>query len=250
MSGHSKWSTIKRKKGKLDAARGRVFTKLIREITVAARNGGGDANGNPTLRSAMIAARAANMPMENIERAIRRGTGEEPGVHYDEAVYEAFAPGGTAILIKVLTDNKNRTSSEIRHILTRHGARMGEPGSVSRLFMERGVIEVPLAAGMDEDAIMAVVLDAGADDLIVEDGICEIKTAPENLEPVREALEKSKIAYESAEVARIAHVTVRLEGEEAKRILKVMEALEEQDDVQKVFANFDIPESMMEEMSD
>lgn len=249
MSGHSKWSTIKRKKGKLDAQRGRIFTKLIREITVAARNGGGDPAGNPTLRSAMIAARAANMPMDNIERAIRRGTGEEPGVQYEEAVYEAYAPGGTAILIKTLTDNKNRTGGEVRHILTRFGARMGEPGSVSRLFAERGLISVPVADGVDEDRLMELVLDAGAEDMELDDGVFEIRTTPGALEPVREALEKASIAYESAEVARVAHLSVRLEGDEAKKVLRVMEALEEQDDVQKVWANFDIDESVMEELA-
>ena len=250
MSGHSKWSTIKRKKGKLDAQRGRVFTKLIREITVAARHGGGDPVGNPSLRSAMAAARAANMPMENIERAIRRGTGEEPGVQYEELVYEAFAPGGTALLIKVLTDNKNRTGGEVRHILTRYGARMGEPGSVSRLFAERGLISVPAATGVEEDSLMELILEAGADDMELDDGVFEIRTSPHALEPVREALEKARIAYESAEVARVAHMPVRLEGDDARKVLRVVEALEEQDDVQNVFANFDIPDSVMEEMAD
>src|SRR5262249_26879521 len=199
---------------------------------------------------ARAAARGANMPMENIERAIRRGTGEEPGVQYEEAVYEAFAPGGTAILIKVLTDNKNRTGGEVRHILTRFGARMGEPGSVSRLFAERGLISVPAADGVDEDRLMELALDAGAEDMELDDGTFEIRSTPGSPEPVREALEKAKIAYDTAEVARVAHLSVRLEGDDARKVLRVMEALEEQDDVQKVWANFDIPDSVMEEMSD
>ena len=248
MSGHSKWSTIKRKKGKADAARGRLFTKLIREITVAARSGGGDPEANPRLRTAVTLAKSNNMPGDNIDRAIRKGTGEEPGVHYDEFSYEAFGPKGVGILIQVLTDNKNRTASEVRHILTRHGAHMGEPGSAARLFEEKGLITVEKGK-VEEEALLAVVLEAGAEDMKEEDETFEITTAPENLEAVREALEKTGIEYAEAELARVPQMTVLLEGDEARRILRIVESLEENDDVQKVFANFDIPDSVMEEIA-
>jgi len=248
MSGHSKWSTIKRKKGKADEARGRLFTKLIREITVAARNGGGDIEANARLRTAVATARANNMPGDNIDRAIRKGTGEEPGVHYDEFSYEAFGPRGVALLIQVMTDNKNRTASEVRHILSRNGAHMGEPGSVSRLFEEKGIITVEKGKA-EEDVLLAVVLEAGAEDMKEEDGTFEITTEPENLEPVRSALETNGIEYEEAEVARVPLTTVRLEGDEARRALRIVESLEDNDDVQKVFANFDIPDHVMEEIA-
>jgi YebC/PmpR family DNA-binding regulatory protein len=248
MSGHSRWSTIKRKKGKADAQRGRLFTKLIRELTVSARAGGGDPDANPRLRTAVAAARQANMPQENIDRAVRRGTGDEPGVSYEEAVYEAYGPGGVAIMVEVLTDNRKRTASEVRHILTKYGARMGEPGSVGRLFEQRGLLTVERDQA-DEDRLMEVALEAGAEDIKEEQSYFEITTAPEALEGVRAALEESSIRYESAELARIPQHTVKLESDEARRILRIVESLEEQEDVQKVFCNFDISYEEMEKIA-
>lgn len=248
MSGHSKWSTIKRRKGKADAARGRIFTRLIREITIAARHGGGDPNGNPRLRAALTTAKQSNMPNDNIERAIRKGTGAEPGVTYEECTFEAYGPGGVGILVLVQTDNKNRTVGEVRHIFTKHGGRMGEPNSAARLFEEKGIITVDKGK-VDEDTLLALVLDAGAEDMKEEDGAFEISTAPGRFYAVRDALEGKQIAFESAEVARVPVTTVRLDGDDARKVLRLVEAVEEQEDVQKVFANFDIPDSVLEEIS-
>lgn len=248
MSGHSKWSTIKHKKAKADAERGRVFTKLIREITVAARNGGGDVNSNPRLRTAIQAAKAVNMPANNIERGIKKGTGELPGVVYEEITYEGYGAGGVAILAEVMTDNKNRTVADIRHIFTRNGGNLGETGCVSWLFDKRGVIYVDKSK-INEDDLMMMVLDAGALDVRTEDESYEIVTPPEKLEAVKEVLEKNKIGIISAEVTMIPRNMIKLEGKDAEQVLKLVEAIDEHDDVQKVYANFDVDEDVMEKIS-
>lgn len=245
MSGHSKWATIKHKKEKTDAARGRLFTRLIKELTIAARNGGGDENSNPRLRTAVSAAKAANMPWANIERAIKRGTGELPGVTYEEITYEGYGPGGVAIMLEVLTDNKNRTVAELRHILSKYGGNMGEAGCVSWMFHKRGVISVP-ADKVNEDDLMLLALDAGADDVSPEDNLFEIVTSPDNFEPVRQALEKNSIPIESAEITMHPQNTIKLEGKSAESLLKMMDALEEQDDIQNIYSNFDIDDKLLQ----
>lgn len=241
MSGHSRWSTIKRKKEKADAERGKVFTKFIREITTAARLGGGDESANPRLRSAILAARGVNMPQANIERAIKKGTGELPGVVYEEKSYEGYGPGGVALLIETLTDNANRTTSEVRHLLTKYKGNLGESGCVSWMFAKKGLIAVN-RKDCDEDRVMEVVLDAGAEDMTTEDDVYEILCSPENFANVKEALDVSQIPTVSAEITMIPKTTVKVEGREAKQILKLMEALEDSDDVQQVYSNFDIEE--------
>jgi YebC/PmpR family DNA-binding regulatory protein len=246
MSGHSKWATIRRKKEKADSARGRVFTRLIKEIVVAARIGGGDENGNARLRQAISAARAANMPQSNIERAVKRGTGELPGVVYEEVTYEGYAPGGVALMINVLTDNKNRTVSEIRHIFSRRGGNLAESGAVSYLFERKGVITVN-AKGLSEDNIMEIALEAGADDIKSDDGIFEIYTAPNEFESVRAVVAKNPVEIVSAEISMIPFAYVRVEGENAKKLLKLLEDIEEHDDVQNIYGNFDIDEKVLEE---
>jgi len=248
MSGHSKWSTIKHKKEKIDAERGRVFTKLIREVTVAARHGGGDMNANPRLRSAVQAAKAANMPATNIDRAIKKGTGELPGVVYEEVIYEGYGPGGVAILVEVMTDNKNRTVADIRHIFARNGGNMGEAGCVNWLFEKRGVIYVDKDKA-NEDDLMMIALDAGALDVRTENGAYEIITLPDKFEEVKSALEKNKLEYSQAEITMLPQNTVRLEGKDAEQALKLVEVIEEHEDVQKVHANFDIDEEIMERIS-
>jgi len=244
MSGHSKWSTIKRKKGAKDAARSKVFSKLIKEVTVAARLGGGDLNGNPRLRLAVGKARAANMPADNIKRAIQKGTGELEGVHYDEILYEAFGPGGVAILIEAMTDNRNRTVGEVRHVLDRNGGNLAQTGAVSHLFTIAGSISVE-AGKVDEDTVMAAALEGGADDVRSDGETYEILTPPGLLEAVCQALDAAGIVYETAEIARIPTTTVALEGGKAHTMLKMMDLLEDLDDVQKVYANFDISEDEM-----
>lgn len=248
MSGHSKWASIKHKKAKVDAARGRAFTKLIREITVAARVGGGDVNGNPRLRTAVLAAKAINMPADNIDRAIKKGTGELEGVSYEEIVYEGYGPGGVAVLAEVVTDNKNRTVGEIRKAFSRHGGNMGESGCVAFLFEKRGLLQVD-AAKVEEEKLMALALDAGAEDLQQEEGAFAITTAPRDFEKVREALAKAGIQPLSAEITMIPKSTVKLDGKAAEQMLKLMEELEEHDDVQNAYANFDIPEEIMAALS-
>lgn len=243
MSGHSKWSTIKRKKAAADAARGRIFTKLIKEITVAARDGGGDPDGNPRLRLAIQTAKAHNMPAENIKRAIQRGTGELPGAHYEEVTYEAYGPAGIALLISCVTDNKNRLVAELRHILERNGGKLAEAGSVAWAFQKKGVITVPHV--FDEDTVLSTILDAGAEDLKTEDDAYEITTPVENFEAVRKALEEKGIKIEHAELQMVPQNTLRVEGKDAEHVLKLMEALEEHDDVQHVYSNFDIDEKVM-----
>jgi YebC/PmpR family DNA-binding regulatory protein len=239
MSGHSKWATIKRKKAKIDAQRGKVFTRLIKEIIVAAREGGGDESSNARLRTAVTAAKAANMPSANIERAIKRGAGELEGVNFEEVTYEGYGPGGVAIMIEAVTDNKNRTVADLRHFLSKHGGNLGESGCVSWMFENKGLIVVNLQ-NANEDDLMMLVLDAGADDMKIEDSTFEITMQVENFEAVKKALEASNIPTESAEITMIPKTTVKIEGTQAERLLKLMEVLEEHDDVQNVYSNFDI----------
>ncbi|MDI6783099.1 MAG: YebC/PmpR family DNA-binding transcriptional regulator [bacterium] len=248
MSGHSKWATIRHKKGALDAKRGRVFTKLIKEITIAARMGGGDSNGNPRLRTAMDAARAANMPQDNITRAIKKGTGELEGVNYEEVTYEGYGPGGVAMLVECQTDNRNRTASEIRSILTRHNSSLGEVGCVNWLFHKKGliIIETP---GVSEDDVLSATLDAGAEDVKSDNNTFEVVTALADLEKVKAALQQAKIPFSSAKLTMIPQNTVHLEDKEAEQMLKLLEALEDHDDVQNVYANFDISDEVMEKIT-
>jgi YebC/PmpR family DNA-binding regulatory protein len=244
MSGHSKWSTIKRKKGAADAQRGKIFTKLIREITAAARTGGGDLDANTRLRTAVTAARSANMPSANIEKAIKRGTGEIEGITYEEACFEGYGPGGVALFIDVLTDNRNRTVSEIRHLLSKHHGSLGENGCVAWIFELKGVIAIP-AESRSEEEMMELVLELGGEDFTREGAFYSVTTNPSNLNTVREALETRGVKIESAELMRVPQNTVPLKGKEAEQMLKLMEALEDQDDVQRVSANFDIPDELI-----
>ncbi len=248
MSGHSKWATIKRKKGKLDAARGKIFTRLIKEITVAARDGGGDPDSNARLRTAMTTAKGANMPADNIKKAIQKGTGELPGVNYDEATYEGYGPGGVAVLIDVLTDNKNRTVSEIRHMFSKFNGNLGENGCVAWMFDTKGVIALE-REGVDEDALMEIALEAGASDIESQEDAIEVYTEPNDLESVRETLVKASYTVLEAEVRRIPQNTIKLEGKSAETMMKLYDALEDQDDVQKLSANFDIDDKLLEELS-
>lgn len=249
MGGHSHWSTIKRKKGAEDAKRGKVFTKIIREITTAARvGGGGDPNGNPRLRLAIVKAKDVNMPADNIKKAIQRGTGELPGVHYEEIIYEGYGPGGVAMLIEITTDNKYRTVSEIRNLLEKNNGRMAEAGSVSWMFHRKGRLVIDKSKS-DEDTLMNLVLEAGAEDLRTVDDSFEVITAPHDFENVRKVLEDRKIATVSAEVAYIPQNTVSLDGKDAEQMLKLMELLEDHDDVQSLHANFDISQEVMEKVA-
>jgi YebC/PmpR family DNA-binding regulatory protein len=248
MSGHSKWSTIKHKKAAKDAKRGKLFTKLIKEITVAARMGGGDIEANPRLRTAVITARQNSLPADNIDRAIKRGTGELEGVTYDEVTYEAYGPGGVALLVKVLTDNRNRTVAEIRNVLGKHGGNMGETGSVAWMFDLRGVIAVSKDVA-DEDRVMEVVLEAGADDVRDGGDVHEILTPPDGFEGVRTALEQAGIAMASAEVAMVPQTSVELTGKPAEQMVALLELLDDHDDVQSVASNMDIPAEELERLS-
>ena len=248
MSGHSKWSTIKRKKGKADAARGKIFTKLIKELTVAAREGGGDRDANARLRSAVQAAKAANMPASNIEKAIKKGTGELPGVSYDQVSYEGYGPGGVAVLVETLTDNKNRAVSDVRNIFARHGGNLGEVGCVGWMFERRGVIQVDRGK-VDEDQLLEIALEAGASDMSSEEDYFEVVTPFEKFDAVRKALDGKNIPMNQAELTMIPQTTIKLEGRQAEQMLKLMEELEDHDDVQKVYANFDIAIEIMEQMS-
>ncbi len=246
MSGHSKWHTIKHKKGALDAKRGKIFTKLIKEISVAARTGGtGDVDANARLRKAVNDAKGQNMPNDTIDRAIKRGTGELEGVNYEEITYEGYGIGGVAILISTLTDNRNRTVAELRHLLSKNGGNLGEAGSVAWMFDKKGYIVVDKEA-KSEDELFEIVTEAGADDLQDEGDVFEIYTAPESFEAVSDALKAAKIELQAAEVSMIPQTYVRLEGDDAKKMLKLYEAVEDNDDVQNVYANFDIDESEME----
>jgi len=249
MSGHSKWATIKRKKGKLDQERGKKFTRLIKELTVAAREGGGDPDGNPRLRTAIAAAKADNMPADNIKRAILKGTGQLPGVSYESITYEGYGPGGVALYLEVLTDNKNRIVSEIRHVLTKYGGNLGASGCVAWMFHKKGVITVDLEAA-NEDSLMEVALDSGADDMKSDTGAFEIVMDPTVLDDVRQAIEKKGIKIASAEVTMIPQSTTKLTKEgDASSMLKMLDVLEENDDVQKVYSNFDIDQSLMEKLA-
>jgi YebC/PmpR family DNA-binding regulatory protein len=239
MSGHSKWATIKRSKGKADAARGKVFSRLIREITIAARMGGGDKEGNPRLRSAIASARAANMPGKNIDNAIAKGTGQLEGVAYEEMTLEGFAPGGVAVLIECMSDNRNRTVSEVRHAMTRGGGNLGAANSVSWMFKSKGVIRVPKTS-MEEDALMEAALEAGAEDMAAYGEEYEISTDIESFENVRAALEKIGITPSSAELTKVSENTVKLEGESAFKVLRLLDELDELDDAQHVYSNLDI----------
>lgn len=248
MSGHSKWATIKRKKGALDAKRGKAFTKVIRELVTAARLGGGDPAGNPRLRLVMDKARALNMPKDNIERAIKRGAGGGEGENYEEVVYEGYGPGGVAVLVEALTDNRNRTVGEIRHAFSKHGGNLGQSGCVSHLFEKRGVFEFD-RAGLDLDRLYEVGLEAGAEDVVEGEGIVEVVTDPRSFESVRDALVARGFQPASAGVTMRATTTVKLEGAAAEQMLRLAEALEDLDDVQGVFSNFDISEAEMERIS-
>ena len=245
MSGHSKWSSIKHRKAAIDAKRGKLFSKLTKEITVAARIGGSDTQVNPRLRSAVLTARSKNVPNDNIEKAILRGTGELDGVDYEEILYEGYGPGGVAIMIDVLTDNRNRAIADVRHILTKHGGNMGERGCVSWLFDKRGWMIIEKGS-IDEDELFMIALDSGAEDLTVQVEHLEIITVPENFEEVREAVDASGATILEAELTMLPQNTVKSEGKEARRMLRLMEALEDSDDVQKVYANFDIPDDILE----
>lgn len=248
MSGHSKWSSIKHKKAAKDAKKGKLFTKLIKEITVAARMGGGDVNANPRLRTAVSAAKAASMPNDNIERAIKKGTGELESVTYEEVQYEGYGPGGAAILAHVLTDNKNRTVSEIRRLFAKHGGNLGETGCVAWMFDKKGLITVEKSQ-IDEDRLVGLVLDVGAEDVKEEDGLFEVVTQPEDFEKVKERLEQEKLPIASAQVTMIPKNTVTVDEKHVEQILKLTEELEDHDDVQGVSANFNIPSEYMEKAS-
>jgi len=245
MSGHSKWASIKHKKGAADARRGKVFTKLIKEITVAARMGGGDPNGNPRLRSAILAAKGENMPKDNVERAIKKGTGELEGVSYEESIYEGYGPGGAAVMVETLTDNKNRAVAEIRHIFSKNGGSLGENGCVAWMFKKKGYIHVE-KGGVDEEALMETAIEAGAEDVREDEDGFDIITAPEDFETVKAALEAASIPFQEAEVTMLPQSTTDLKGKEAEQMVRLMESLDDCDDVQKVYTNADIPEEVAE----
>ncbi len=247
MSGHSKWSTIKRKKAKVDAQRGKVFTKLIKEIVVAAREGGGDTEANPRLRTAVQNARDNNMPTANVERAIKRGTGELPGVSYESCTFEGYAPGGVAILVESVTDNRKRTSAEVRHLFSRHGGHLGEPNSVSWMFESKGVIVIEESEA-SEEKVLEIALDNGCEDMRSEGGVFEVICSPETFEQLREKFSSAGITYQLAEVTLYPKTTVKLDRDKAVKVLKLVNALEDNDDVQRVSANFDIPDVILKEI--
>ena len=248
MSGHSKWSSIKHKKGAADAKRGKIFSRLIKEVTVAARLGGGDPDGNPRLRTAIQAAKTENMPKDNIERAIKKGTGELEGTSYEEANYEGYGPGGVAMLIDCLTDNKNRTVADIKHLFDRHGGNLGEPGCVAWMFEKKGLIILEKDK-VDEEVLLNVALEAGAED--VKDGETEFEVVmePSDFEAVKEAFDTAEITYTLAENGMIPQNTIKLEGKKANQMLNLMDALEDHEDISHVYANFDIPDEVLEAMS-
>jgi YebC/PmpR family DNA-binding regulatory protein len=239
MSGHSKWANIKHKKGRADAARGKLFSKLIREITVAAREGGGEEANNPRLRSAVLGAKAENMPAINIDRAIKKGIGELPGESYEGAVYEGYGPGGVALFVEVLTDNKNRTVSEVRHLFSKYNGNMAESGAVAWIFDQKGLFAVPKTSA-DEETLMTAVLEAGAEDIVEEDDLYYVYSPMQDFDSVRKSLEAEGIDYERAELSRVPQNTVPVEGKTARQILSLLEVLEDHDDVQRVFANFEM----------
>jgi len=249
VSGHSKWSTIKRKKGAIDAKRGKIFTKLIKEITVAARMGGGDIDANPRLRTAVLAAKYENMPKDNIDRAIKKGTGGLEGVSYEEILYEGYGPGGVAVLVETMTDNKNRTVADIRHFFSKSGGNLGESGCVGWMFDKKGVITVDKGT-ISEEQLMEVALEAGAQDVVEEDSTFQVLTAPEDLNGVADGLSKAKVTYAEAAISMVPKNTVEVTEEKtARSLLKLLENLEDHDDVQKVHANFDIDDELMDIIS-
>lgn len=245
MSGHSKWSTIKRKKAKTDAQRGKIFTKHIKEITIAARTGGGDEASNPALRTAIAAARGVNMPAANIERAIKRGTGELPGVVYENVTYEGYGPGGTALMIDVITDNKNRTVADIRHILSKHNGNLGESGCVAWIFDKKGIIEID-SSKISEEKLLEFVLESGADDMRKQGDLFEIVTQPASFENVKSVLEQNSIELDSAELTLHPKNSVKVTEKEAEQLLKLMDALEDHDDVENIYSNFDIDDEILQ----
>jgi YebC/PmpR family DNA-binding regulatory protein len=248
MSGHSRWSQIKRKKGKADVQRGKLFSKILREITVAARNGGGDPKANMRLKAAIESAKEANMPADNIKRAVQKGTGELPGESYEEITYEGYAPGGVAVMIDVLTDNRNRTGPEIRHTFEKFGGNMGSSGAVAWMFERKGIITAD-AERISEDELLDKALEAGATDLRRVEKAFEITTAPAQMDAVRDALAQARVPIIEAQVTYVPQSTVRVEGKEATSVVKLIEALEELDDVQSVYANYDIPDEVLEAIS-
>jgi YebC/PmpR family DNA-binding regulatory protein len=244
MSGHNKWASIKHKKGANDAKRGKIFTKLIKEITVSARMGGGDPNGNPRLRAAILAARAVNMPKDNIERGIKKGTGELEGVSYEESLYEGYGPGGAAVLVESLSDNKNRSVAEIRHVFTKNGGSLGTSGCVAWMFKKKGYIAIDRKA-VDEEKLMEKALEAGAEDVREDETTFEVITAPEDFEAVKAAIDELQAPYISSEVTMLPQTTTSLAGKEADQMVRLMDMLEDCDDVQKVYTNADIPEELV-----
>ncbi|MCP4372665.1 MAG: YebC/PmpR family DNA-binding transcriptional regulator [Deltaproteobacteria bacterium] len=244
MSGHSKWSSIKHKKGATDAKRGKIFTKLIKEITVAARMGGGDPDANPRLRTAIVSAKSENMPKDNIERAIKKGTGELEGVNYEESTYEGYGPGGAAVFIESVTDNKNRAVADIRHIFSKNGGNLGENGCVAWMFDKKGYLAIEKKS-VDEDSLMETAIEAGAEDVREDNGSFEIITEPDDFESVKTAVDNAAISYIDAEVTMLPQSTTNLEGKQALQMVKLMEALEDCEDVQKVYTNADIPDEIV-----
>jgi YebC/PmpR family DNA-binding regulatory protein len=248
MSGHSKWATIKHKKGALDAKRGKIFTRLIKEITMAAKSGGGDPDGNPRLRTAVAAAKAENMPADNIKRAIQRGTGELPGVSYEEITFEGYGPGGVAVIVDVTTDNRNRTVSEIRHAFGKNGGNLGEAGSVAWMFHKKGEIVIPKSAAKEDD-LMNIVLEHGGDDLNDDQDNWEIVTPPAAFEAVLEAVKKAGIEVVHSQVGMVPQNYIKLEGAAANQMIRMLEAMEDHDDVQNVYSNFDMDQKQLEEVA-
>lgn len=248
MSGHSKWATIKHKKGALDAKRGKIFTRLIKEITMAAKSGGGDPDSNPRLRTAVAAAKAENMPADNIKRAIQRGTGELPGATYEEITFEGYGPGGVALLVDVTTDNRNRTVSEIRHAFTKGGGNLGEAGSVSWMFHKKGEIIVPKSAAKEED-LMNIVLENGGEDIRDDQESWEITTDPTAYEAVLNAIKNAKIEVAHSQIGKVPQNYIKLEGPAASQMIRLLEAIEDHDDVQNVYSNFDVDQKQLEEVA-
>ena len=248
MAGHSKWAQIKRKKAVVDAKRGQVFTKIIKEITVAARLGGGDEDANPRLRQAVLSAKAANMPADNVKRAVQKGTGELPGISYEEAIFEGYGPGGVAVMVEVTTDNHKRTVAELRHLITKHGGNLGETGCVAWMFKRKGLITIEKIS-VDEESLLGSILTGGGDDFSDEDDVYVVESAPDQMITVREQLEADGFSVKSSEIMQMPQSSVSVEGETAKRVIQLLEVLDDHDDVQKVSANFDVDDAEIEEVS-
>lgn len=248
MAGHSKWAQIKRKKAVVDAKRGQVFTKIIKEITVAARLGGGDEDANPRLRQAVLSAKAANMPADNVKRAVQKGTGELPGISYEEAMFEGYGPGGVAIMVEVTTDNRKRTVAELRHLITKHGGNLGETGCVAWMFNKKGLITVE-KNGVNDESLLDSILTGGGDDFSDEDDVYVVESTPDQMISVREQLEADGFSVLSSEIMQIPQNSVNVESETAKKVIQLLEALDDHDDVQKVSANFDFDDAEIEKVS-